>query len=88
MMGERDLLRLSGTFTEEPARRALASLDGVEIVSVDAESLTLAAAQASSRLSAIFSALAAAGAEIRETTLTQPSLETLFLKLTGKELRE
>jgi len=25
---------------------------------------------------------------VRETTLTQPSLETLFIKLTGRELRE
>ena len=28
------------------------------------------------------------GAEVRGTTLTQPSLESLFIKLTGKELRE
>ena len=28
------------------------------------------------------------GAEIREVTLTQPSLENLFIKLTGKRLRE
>ena len=28
------------------------------------------------------------GAEVRETTLTQPNLEALFIKLTGKELRE
>jgi hypothetical protein len=39
-------------------------------------------------LPAIFSALAAAGADVRGTTLTQPSLESLFIKLTGKELRE
>ena len=29
-----------------------------------------------------------AGGEIRSTTLSQPSLESLFIKLTGKELRE
>ena len=29
-----------------------------------------------------------AGCEVRETTLTQPSLESLFIELTGKELRE
>jgi len=33
-------------------------------------------------------ALEAAGSEVRGTTLTQPSLESLFIKLTGKELRE
>ena len=43
---------------------------------------------ASRKLPELFAALAAAGAIIRETTLTQPSLESLFIKLTGKELRE
>ena len=32
--------------------------------------------------------LHATDADIRETALTQPSLESLFIKLTGKELRE
>jgi hypothetical protein len=36
----------------------------------------------------VFTALGAAGGEVRETTLTQPSLESLFIQLTGKELRE
>ena len=88
MIGELDLVRFTGTFEEEASRRGLATLEGLEIVTVDDDSLTLAAAEASSRLSAIFSALASSGAEIRETTLTQPNLETLFMKLTGKELRE
>jgi len=91
MLGERDLLRLNGTFDPEKVGQALAAdsdLADVEVVSIDANQLTLAAAQASARLSAVFSALTKAGSEIRETTLTRPSLESLFIKLTGKELRE
>jgi ABC-2 type transport system ATP-binding protein len=88
MMGEKDLLRIAGRF--EPARvtAALARLDGVEVVSADAAALVLAAEGASRRLPAIFAAIAEAGSEIQETSLTQPSLETLFIKLTGRELRE
>ena len=41
-----------------------------------------------SRLPEVFFSLAAAGAQVRGTTLTQPSLESLFIKLTGNELRE
>jgi len=41
-----------------------------------------------SKLPAIFGALAAADSDVRATTMTQPSLETLFIKLTGRELRE
>ena len=88
MMGERDLLRLTGTFNPEAARQVAASIDGAEVVTTDATTLILSMAEASRKLPAIFAALAAAGAEIRETTLTQPSLETLFIKLTGRELRE
>jgi ABC-2 type transport system ATP-binding protein len=88
MMGERDVLRIAGMFQTEAVRKSLATLDGAEVVAVEEGSLTLAVSHAPARMSAIFQALAAAGAEVRETTLTQPSLETLFLKLTGKELRE
>jgi ABC-2 type transport system ATP-binding protein len=88
LLGERDLLRLNGAF--EPARLAegLRALVEVEIVASTPEQVTLALANASQRLPSLFAALHAAGADVRETTLTQPSLETLFIKLTGKELRE
>jgi ABC-2 type transport system ATP-binding protein len=88
LLGERDLLRLSGAFPPESARKAFERLDGIEVVQADESLLVLSLAEATSRLPAIFAALAAAGAEIRGTTLTQPSLESLFIKLTGKELRE
>jgi ABC-2 type transport system ATP-binding protein len=91
IVGERDILRLSGRF--DPARVAerLRAVDGagtVEVAQADAGSLTLLLPEASRRLPAVFAALAQAGAEVRETTLTQPSLESLFIRMTGKELRE
>jgi ABC-2 type transport system ATP-binding protein len=88
LLAERDLLRLSGVFQPDAARAALQSLDPIEVLQADESLLILALPDASRRLPAIFSALAAAGAEVRGTTLTQPSLESLFIKLTGKELRE
>jgi ABC-2 type transport system ATP-binding protein len=93
MMGERDLLRLTGVFPSAGIEGALKSLNGnqadpIEIVSAGADQLTLSLTGAARKLAAIFSALEAVGAEVRGTTLTQPSLESLFIKLTGKELRE
>jgi ABC-2 type transport system ATP-binding protein len=90
--GERDLLRLAGRF-DPPAIHAWAAglpgdWAGLEVVAVEEESLTLAVPRASSRLPALFAGLAEAGAQIRETTLGRPSLESLFIKLTGKELRQ
>ncbi len=87
-MGERDLLKLTGVFDPPRVEVALRALDDLEVVAADAESLRLAVREASRRLPSIFRALEEAGAEVRETTLTQPSLESLFIKLTGRELRE
>jgi hypothetical protein len=63
-------------------------VQGLEIVQVDDGLLVIALRGASGRLPELFSLLAGAGAEIRGTMLTQPSLESLFIRLTGKELRE
>ncbi len=86
-MGERDLLRLSGSFPES-ASGALAALGDIEVLQADRVHIVLATPAASRRLPAIFAALDSVGAEIRDTILTQPTLESLFIKLTGKELRE
>ena len=88
LLGQRDLLRLAGHFDPERAREALAGEEDLELVTADAEQLVLALSAASRRLPTVFAALERAGAEVRETTLSQPSLESLFIKLTGKELRE
>jgi ABC-2 type transport system ATP-binding protein len=88
MLGQRDLLRFSGVFDPAAVRERLVGMEGVEVAQADTALLSLAVAEASRRLPAIFAALAAAGAEVRQTTLTEPNLETLFIKLTGKELRE
>lgn len=87
ILAERDLLRLTGLFRPEAVREALAELEGVEIIQVDETQLSLSVSDASHRLPLIFGAIDSFG-EIRGTTLTQPSLESLFIKLTGKELRE
>ncbi len=88
LLGERDLLRLAGAFDPAAQRAALGALADVEVVQCEAEALTLALPAASRRLPELFEAVARAGGDVRETTLTQPSLETLFIKLTGKELRQ
>ncbi len=87
MLAERDLLRLTGVFRPDEVRERLAQLEGVDIVQADETQLALSVSDASHRLPLIFAAINSAG-EVRGTTLTQPSLESLFIKLTGKELRE
>jgi ABC-2 type transport system ATP-binding protein len=86
LVGEKDLVRLTGRFDPASAARALEALDDVELLTVSSDGITIAARGASRKLPAIFGALAAS--EIQETTLSVPSLESLFIKLTGRELRE
>jgi hypothetical protein len=69
-------------------REAVERLGGIEVLHVDESELVLAATSGSGRLPTIFTALQTAGAEIGDTTLTRPTLESLFIKLTGKHLRE
>lgn len=88
MVGERDTVRLSGRFDPAKAREALAHVEEVELVQLEEGELRLALREASQKLPQLFAALASAGSAIRETIVTRPSLESVFIHLTGKELRE
>ncbi len=87
-IGGRDLLRLTGLFEPAGVSRALEAFEELEIVAVEEASLRLAMPGASKQLPALFAALSGAGMEVGETILTRPNLESLFIKLTGRELRE
>jgi ABC-2 type transport system ATP-binding protein len=92
-LGARDVLQLQGSFPLEPSREAVMTLAAsgqldLEIISQEEGSLTLTLSSASQHLPAVFQALDNAGGKVSETSLRSPNLETLFLLLTGKELRE
>src|SRR5688572_6334710 len=87
-VGEKDLVRLTGRFDPELVRQALVGLSDIELLTAAADSVTVATRGGSRRLPAILAALTAPGHDIQETTLSVPSLESLFITLTGRELRE
>ncbi|MBI3264837.1 MAG: ABC transporter ATP-binding protein [Acidobacteria bacterium] len=88
MLEEHDLVRVRGRFDPTRVRQALASLDRIDVVSAEPDLVVVAAQEASRKVSAILAALTQSGGEIQETSLSQPSLESLFIKLTGRQLRE
>ena len=88
LIGAKDIVRLTGKFDAQTARAALASIDDAEVVSADEKSMLLAVEGATRKLPAIFAAVASSGGEIQETALSQASLEALFIKMTGRALRE
>ncbi len=87
-VGGRELLRLTGDFDADRLRQVFAADSGSELLSVTSDMLLLSSTGASEQLPALFARVQGAGGRIQGTTLTQPSLESLFIKLTGKELRE
>ena len=88
LIGERDLVRLSGRFDEGACRAALGGIEDVELVKAQSDSLLIALEGASRRLPELFAALQEAGTEIAETHVRRPNLESVFIRLTGRELRE
>ena len=87
-VGERDVLNFNGRFDPDEVRRALDGEPDIEVLKADAESLALTVADGPQRLSGVIALLDRIGAEIAETTVARASLESLFIKLTGKALRK
>ena len=92
-LGARDVLQLRGSFPANETRKGMKSLAesaqlDLEIIALEADSLTLTLSSASQHLPAVFQSITNAGGTVTETSLRSPNLETLFLLLTGKELRE
>jgi len=91
-LGARDALQLTGQFPADTTRDAVMSLvpgiTDLEILSEEEDSLLLTLSSASHHLPQIFETISKAGGAVSETSLRSPNLETLFLLLTGKELRE
>ena len=91
-LSARDALQLNGNFPEDATRTAIAALardmPDLEMLSQEEDSLMLTLSSASHHLPRIFAAISEAGGSVSETSLRSPNLETLFLLLTGKELRQ
>ena len=88
-LGARDMLQLNGEFPAGlGATVAARGIGDLETIAESDSVVTLTMTDASRHLPAVFESISAAGGIVRETSLRRPNLETLFLLLTGKELRE
>ncbi len=84
--GEREIAALRGTFRSDQVAAAFVSAPDVQIIKADDHEILLSLGSAERQLSAVLAAAAGLG-EVREVAVKQPSLENLFIKLTGRELR-
>jgi ABC-2 type transport system ATP-binding protein len=85
--GEREIAALRGTFRADQAAAAFVATPDVQVLAASEHEILLSLASAERQLSAVLAAAAGLG-DVREVAVKQPSLENLFIKLTGRELRE
>ena len=85
--GEREIVALRGTFQSEAAPAALGGSADIQILKCTEDELLISVRSAERELSGLM-AIAAGLGTVREVAIKQPSLENLFIKLTGRDLRE
>ena len=79
-------LRLKSLEGLEPTLEKLKQIEGVDQAEITAEGLRVLAANAEGLIPGLVSATAQHG--LRDLSITEPSLETVFIRLTGRDLRE
>jgi len=85
-VGGKDLLTVTGTFDAEAARQA-GAIDGAQVVSAESGRLLLSVEGGRGTVEAL-TAVLASKLQAEGITIQPPSLSTLFLNLTGRELRD
>lgn len=88
LIGERDKVRLEAQGGLDPAATLLKKLNGVVEVTVENGGLNLIVDDARSLLPTIIGELSETDALITNVVVAEPDLETVFLHLTGRTLRD
>jgi ABC-2 type transport system ATP-binding protein len=86
--GEEDLVTIEGAFDADEARSRVADLPQVRVVSAAPGKLVLSAGGEGRGAVEVLSRVFAAEVELRSVSIQPPSLNSLFLHLTGRELRD
>jgi ABC-2 type transport system ATP-binding protein len=85
--GAREIIALRGTFKADLVAREMQAFQDYELIKVSDTELLLTVQHAEQQLPGLLAVAATLGT-VREVAIRQPSLENLFIKLTGRELRE
>jgi ABC-2 type transport system ATP-binding protein len=87
IVGEKDIVIISGKFTIDIARTIISEFKHATLLSIEEGKLVLSL-EASKNISTLLEEFFKKGITIDDVSIKQPNLESVFLKLTGKELRE
>ncbi len=85
-MGEKDLITLQGDFSQVSQSMLEGVVDGYEMIEWQDHTIRFMAEKAAAQLSTILAQFGSG--QIKQTAVQQANLESLFIKLTGRELRD
>jgi len=88
LVGERDRLHLDLSGDASVVEDSVSAIDGVDSCSAAGSGLEVVAVSASSALPEVILAVNDAGLDVHSVQISEPDLESVFLHLTGKALRE
>ncbi|MFW6159559.1 MAG: hypothetical protein ACOC57_00275 [Acidobacteriota bacterium] len=87
IVGEKDITYICGDFKANQAGEILGSIKKESILSLQ-DGKAVRAVEASRAVPLLLEKFFKTGLVIHDVSIKKPSLESVFLKLTGKELRE
>lgn len=87
IVGEKDIALIQGEFSADQAQQIVTKEKGIDVITMKDGYLAISL-DASKKVPGLMESFFNSGISINDISLKQPNLESVFLKLTGKELRE
>lgn len=87
IVGEKDIIIISGKFSVDQGRKIIAVFKEATVLSLK-EGKIILSLEASKKMPLLLEEFFKQGIGIDDISIKQPNLESVFLKLTGRELRE
>ncbi len=88
LIGDRDTINIESTINDGAVEERLRSVDGVDSVRIEEKGLKIIASEADAVLARVISILDSYKCKIHGISVTQTNLESVFLHLTGRALRD
>ena len=87
-VSEKEILTISGSFDIEQARARLAALPGAQVIAASPGKMVFAVSGSGKAAIEALSGVLASGLDLDGIAIQPPSLNSVFLDLTGRELRD
>ena len=88
LAGEGEVVRLTGSFDEESGRERLGRIDGVKVHAVEEGRALLSMLADGPGLPAVLPRLLDSELAVDDVSIQKPSLQSVFIRLTGRALRD